>query len=129
MSTEANNPKELSEAIKRGENKIIIKGKFGDRVYAIEAVGPVAWAIAIGGIGVAVTAILVTAGSGGAAAPVAGPAMFVTMPVEIAALGGAGVASTAIAIAVAGGGVGILTSLRKYKAKRDNNGNVILTKR
>lgn len=128
MSTTVSTAKELGTAISNNENQIIIEGTLGDAVITINAVGPVAWAIAICAIGVAVAGIVVTAGTAGVGAPVGAASEVVAVPALIATLGSASTATTAIGIAAAGGGVGVLTSLRKYNAKREN-GKVILSKR
>lgn len=128
MSTTVSTVKELGTAISNNENNIIIEGKLGNAVIKINAVGPVAWSIAIGAIGVAVAGIVVTGGTGGPGAPVGVASEIVAAPVLVTTLGSASTATTAIGIAVAGGGVGVLTSMRKYKAKREGS-KVVLTKR
>lgn len=52
MSTTIRTAKELGTAISNDENQIIIESGLGDAVIAINAVGPVAWAVALGAIGV-----------------------------------------------------------------------------
>lgn len=142
MSTNVSTTKELGTALKNKESTIYINGKLGDAVIAINAVGPVAWAIAIGAIGVALAGVFLTVGTGGAGAPVGAASEVVAAPVLIASFSGvtattavatssisaASLATTAIGIAAAGGGVGVLTSMRKYKAKKEGD-KVILTKR
>lgn len=128
MSTTVSTAKELGTAISNNENQIIIEGRLGDAVITINAVGPVAWAVAIGAVGVAVAGVVVTAGTAGAGAPVGAVSEAFALPTLIATLGSASTATTAIGIAAAGGGVGALTSMRKYKAKREG-GKVVLTKR
>ena len=141
MSTTVANKKELVTAIKNDESEIIIKGKLGDIIIVIKATGPIAWKVAVGGIGVAIAATVVTASTGGAAAPVGVTTHAVVAPCITASFAGAAAttattgsvtavtaATTAVGIAIAGGGVSVLTKIRKYKAKREN-GNVILTKK
>ena len=99
---------ELIKALNGKEDCIIIEGDKANDVYRIIATGNVAWAVAIGAIGVSAALIFITVGSGGAAAPV-------TVPVEVAskifiapavvATIGWGATSTAIAICIAAGGV------------------------
>lgn len=115
MATTVSTPKELGEAIKRKDSEIIIKGNLGDAVITIHAIGPVAWGIAAGAIGVAIAGVVTTAGTGGAGAPVGVAMESVAAPALVASLGGISVSTAAIAIAVAGGGVGALTTMRKYK--------------
>ena len=119
MNTTVSTASELGKAIKNNENRIIVKGSLGDAVISIEAVGPVAWAVAIGAIGVAIAGVVVPAG-----AVMEG----VAVPALVGTLGSIGTSTAAIGIAIAGGGIGTLTSMRKYKARREN-GNVVLTRR
>lgn len=128
MSTTVSTAKELGTAISNNDNQIIIEGSLGDAVITINAIGPVAWAVAIGAIGVAIAGIAITAGTAGAGAPVGAASELVAAPALIATLGSASTATTAIGIAAAGGGVGVLSSMRRYKAKREG-GKVVLTKR
>jgi len=128
MSTTVSTAKELGTAISNNDNQIIIEGSLGDAVITINAIGPVAWAIAIGAIGVAVAGIVITAGTAGAGAPVGAASELVAAPALIATLGSTSTATTAIGIAAAGGGVGTLSSMRRHKAKREG-GKVVLTKR
>lgn len=127
MTTTVSTAQELGKAISNGENKIIVTGSLGSAVITIEAIGPVAWVVAIGAIGVAVAGAMTTVGSGGAAAPVGIVMEGISAPGLIATFGSVSTVTTAISIAVAGGGVGTLTSLRKYKAKREN-GKVVLSR-
>ena len=128
MSTTVSTAKELGTAISNNDNQIIIEGSLGDAVITINAIGPVAWAVAIGAIGVAIAGIVVTAGTAGAGAPVGLVSEGLAAPALIATLGSASTATTAIGIAAAGGGVGVLSSMRRYKAKREGC-KVVLTKR
>ena len=52
------NEKELAQAIKNGDDYIEVEGDLAKKTLKIKATGKVAWAIAIGGIGVATVAIL-----------------------------------------------------------------------
>lgn len=128
MSMTVSTSSELGKAIERGENRIIVKGSLGNAVLVIEAIGPVAWVIAIGSVTVAVAGVLATVGTGGAGAPAGAALEGVAAPGLIATFGSIGTATTAIGIAVAGGGVGTLSTMRKYRATREN-GNVVLTRR
>lgn len=127
---------EIIKALNGKEDCIIIEGDKANDVYRIIATGNVAWAIAIGAIGLSAALIFITVGSGGAAAPV-------TVPVEVAskmfiapaavAVVGWSATSTAIAICFAAGGVAagkaILNSVRNnYKITEkveDKDGKVI----
>lgn len=116
MPITARTTEELGKALKTQPDEIIIEGDAKTKTIRIRAIGKVAWVVAFGAIAVAVTGIIVTAGSGGAAAPatisIGGPAFIVAG----GAAGGISVVTSAISIAVAAGGVGALTTLRKkYK--------------
>ena len=128
MCKTVNTAKELGSAIKSGESRIIITGKLGNAVIKIEAIGPVAWAIALSAVGTAIAGVYVTAGSGGVAAPVGTTMHFVSIPTIAIATGGVNTAIVLCSIAAAGGGIGTLHALRKYKAEREGS-NVVLTKR
>lgn len=99
---------EVVRAVDSKEDYIVIEGDKANDVYRIVVAGNVAWAIAIGAIGLSAALIFITVGSGGAAAPVTVPVevaskMFIA-PAAIATLGW-GATSTAIAICFAAGGV------------------------
>lgn len=99
---------EVVRAVDNKEDCIIIEGDKANDVYRIIATGNVAWAIAIGAIGLSAALIFITVGSGGTAAPVTVPvevaSKTIIAPVAIATLGW-GATSTAIAICFAAGGV------------------------
>jgi hypothetical protein len=115
--------KELAKAIKDGVDEIEIEADLRKKVIKIKGKGKVVWAIAIGSIAVAVTALLVA--PGGAGAPVAVAA--VSAPVAVAILG-APTTMAACAIAVAAGGIGVLGKLRKYKIVKDDGNRLTLKK-
>jgi hypothetical protein len=129
MSTVARTQKELGEALKSNASEIVIEGKLSDgRVIKIRAVGPVAWAVAIGGIGISVAAIIVSVGSGGSSSFVTVPGAVVGFATAAGVLG-VGAAATAIAISVAAGGVGALTKLRQDYRIEKRNGKTILIRK
>lgn len=114
---------EFVKQLNNKENYIILEGDKANDVYRIIATGNVAWAVAIGAIGLSAALIFITVGSGGAAAPVTVPievaSKAIIAPVTIATLG-LSATSTAIAICFAAGGVAagkaILNSVRNnYK--------------
>lgn len=128
---------EFVKQLNSKEDYIILEGDRANDVYRIIATGNVAWAIAIGAIGLSAALIFITVGSGGAAAPVTVPVevaskMFIA-PAAIATLGW-GATSTAIAICFAAGGVAagkaILNSVRNnYKiAEKVENSDGKVTK-
>lgn len=123
--TKVNDEKELGEAIKRGDDAIEIEFKLKDCVIKIKVIGKVSWAIAIGSIGVAVTAIILMVGTGGTTAPASA---LVATPALAGAVGILGVPTTisAIGIAVAGGGIGALNKLRDYEIEEISDTKAIL---
>lgn len=128
---------EFVKQLNNKEDYIILEGDRANDVYRIIATGNVAWAIAIGAIGLSAALIFITVGSGGAAAPVTVPVevaskMFIA-PAAIATIGW-GATSTAIAICFAAGGVAagkaILNAVRNnYKiAEKVENSDGKVTK-
>lgn len=126
MAYTVSTEEKLAGAIKDDADVIIIEGKLGEKVITIKAKGKVAWAVAFGAIGVAVTAVLVTAGTGGVSTPVTGAVAAVSAPAAVAIIGLPATLSC-IGIAKAAGGVGVLNKLRKYRLEK-NNGKCILVK-
>lgn len=126
------NEKELAQAIKNGDDYIEVEGDLAKKTLKIKATGKVAWAIAIGGIGVATVAILTlpatTVATGGVGVLAKG---FVTTGAGATAAGVLGIptAITAISIAVAAGGVGVLNKLRNYKLEKISDAHIKLLKK
>ena len=121
MTTE----KDLGNALKNNQDTIVIEGDLAEKTLKIKATGKVAWAVCIGCIAVAVTLVVVTFGSGGAAIPVAGPTAAITLSAA-ATIWGLPTAITATGIAVAGGGVVALKKLRKYRVEKISDTKIIL---
>lgn len=115
------NEKELGEALKNEQDTIEIEGDLSRKVMTIKATGKVAWAVAIGAIGIAV---ILAVGSGGTAAPVSG-----AVGIGAVSVLGLPAALSAVAIAVAAGGVGALNSLRRYKVVRQEGNKLVLSRR
>lgn len=126
------NEKELGEALKQNQNYIEVEGDLCKKVIKIKATGPVAWAVCIAGLSIAVVAVIATIGSGGGGAPVTVPASTAGLLPAVAVFGGGSaglsVASSSVLIAVAGGGVGALNKLRKYKIEKKDK-KVILRRK
>jgi lipopolysaccharide export LptBFGC system permease protein LptF len=123
------NEKELAQAIKNGDDYIEVEGDFGKRILKIKATGKVAWAIAIGVIGVATVAILkLPARTGGAGLLAKG---FIATGAGATAVGVLGIPTviTAISIAVAAGDVGVLNKLRNYKLEKISDTHIKLLKK
>ncbi|SMF95687.1 hypothetical protein SAMN02949497_3061 [Methylomagnum ishizawai] len=112
------NEDDLGKALKNKQDTIEIEGNLKEKVLRIKATGSVCWAIAIGAIGIAVTVLLTTGGTGVAVSGLVG--------VGAVSVLGMPTAISAVSIAVAAGGIGSLNSLRKYKILNQNDGRLIL---
>ena len=112
---------ELGKALESGQDTIEITGSLMKKVIKIRAAGNVAWAVAIGAIGIAVLAILSTGG-------VAAPASVGIVGAGAASVLGLPAATTAVLIAVSAGGVGALNKLRSYKVDRNDESVLVLKK-
>jgi hypothetical protein len=111
---------ELAKAIENGEDTIEIEGDLKEKTLKIKATGKVAWIIAIGAIGVAVTIVIATGGTGAPASGIIG--------VGAVSVLGLPAAISAVSIAVAAGGVGVLNKLRNYRIVKNNDNILILKK-
>ncbi|HBY8185580.1 hypothetical protein [Klebsiella pneumoniae] len=121
--------KDLGDAINRGESTIEISGDLAKKTLRIKATGAVAWAVAIGAISISFYAAMLTIGSGGTTAPVAGP---VVAGLTAGSAGILGVPTTisAISLAVSAGSLGVLKKLRTgYNITKKEGDIVILTKK
>ncbi|EQC1088005.1 hypothetical protein [Klebsiella pneumoniae] len=121
--------KDLGDAINRGESTIEISGDLAKKTLRIKATGAVAWAVAIGAISISFYAAMLTIGSGGTTAPVAGP---VVAGLTAGSAGILGVPATisAISLAVSAGSLGVLNKLRTgYNITKKEGDIVILTKK
>lgn len=118
----------LGKALKNNEESIEIEGDLANKVFKIRATGNIAWAVAIGAIGIATYSVIATLGSGGTTAPLTGITAGVTAVTATTVLGGA-VTYSAIAVAVAAGGVGALNSLRNYKQISYEKNRLILRRK
>ena len=65
MAVSVNDSKGLGKALKDNEGEIIIEGDLKNKVLRIKATGKVAWAVAIGAIGVAVVSAIAAPATGG----------------------------------------------------------------
>lgn len=115
------NEDDLGEALKKEQDTIEIEGDLIKKVLKIKATGSVAWAIAIGAIGVAVAVVISTGGTG---APVSG-----FVGVGAVTVLGWSTAVSAVSIAVAAGGVSALNKLRRYKVVEESGNKLILKRR
>lgn len=116
--------KDLGEAVNNEQDTIEIEGDLGKKVLRIKATGKIAWVIAFGAIGIAVS---------GAVYPIPEPttqvaskAFAATAAGGAVSILGAGTTAAAISIAVASGSVGVLNKLRKYKVISTSNNLVVL---
>lgn len=121
-----NSAKELGQAIKRRESKICVEGDLAKKVLKIHATGPVAWAVCIGALGVAITATIMVMVPD-PAEPLELAAAGISLGCASAVLGSA--AATAVGIGVAAGGIAGLTSLRKYEIVSNKPNKLILQKK
>jgi hypothetical protein len=115
------NEADLGEALKNDQDTIEIEGDLKNKVLKIKATGNVAWVIAIGAIGIAVTLLIATGGTGAPASGIIGGGAVAVL--------GLPTAISAISIAVAAGGVGVLNSLRRYKIAEQSNGKLVLKRK
>lgn len=122
----------LIKALLGGENAIELEVGIGDKVIKIKGAGAVTWVVAFGAVGILGYLAIKHGGSNAVTEAVA------ENPAKSAMAGFVGVATAAVGPAAATlaasmvastGGVGILYKLRKYDAKKLDNGNVLLTKR
>lgn len=123
MSVHVNDSKGLGNALKNDVDEIIIEGDFKEKVIRIKATGKLAWAVAIGAIGVAVVATLAAPATGGTSVL----ADALVAPAAVSVLGGPATLA-AVSIAVTAGGVGALNKLRKYNIVEKDNNRIILRK-
>lgn len=114
--------KELGQALKSGQDEIVIEGDLVNKSIKLRATGKIAWVVAIGAIGLAVG---ISVSSAGLATPVGG----VVASAGAVSVLGISTTSAAISIAVAAGGVGALNSLRKYKEVSREGNRLVLRKR
>ena len=114
MSKRVRTEEELGEALKSGADTIEIEGNLASTTLKIRATGNVAWGVCVGAIGIAVVGLILTAGTGGASAPVTATTAGLTAVTASTVLGTT-VTYSAIAIAVTAGGVGALNKLRAYE--------------
>lgn len=117
------NEKDLGDALNKDQETIEIEGDLVKKVFRIKATGKLAWAVALGAIAVAGTAVLL--------APTPEPTTKALGPIAGgAAIGILGISATtaAISISIATGGIGALRKLRAYKIISHNDGKIILKK-
>ena len=120
--------KELADAISRNQDSITVEGDLAKKTLRIKATGNVAWAVAIGSIGIVFYGVVMTMGTGGAAAPVSGLA---AVAGSGAALGVLGTAATtaAVSMAVSVRSLSVLKKLRSDCKTIKTSDNVIVLNR
>ena len=118
--------KELADAINNGEDTIEIEGDLKSKTLKIKATGKVAWAIAIGAIGIAILGITYPIPEPATQTATKGMAAFTAAGAT--AILGVGATTAAISIAIAAGGVGVLNKLRSYKIIENNENKLVLKK-
>lgn len=112
-STTVTSEEELAAAIEAKADYIEVRGDLAEKTFKIKAVGTVAWAVAIGCIATAVTAVVLASKSKNATATTVATAGAGLIATPALAMGPAAM-TAAIAIAKTGG-VAVLTKLRRYK--------------
>lgn len=119
-------PEDLGKAIKEDRDEILIEGSLAQKSIRIKATGKVAWAVCIGGLGIA-AAMIVLRFMAASAAAAGGMAFIVKEAATPAASEGLGKAAiAAVVIGVAAGVIGALNKLRKYKLEKVGDNRVIL---
>ena len=116
--------KELGKELKKDPDTVEVSIKMGKIIIKLKGVGKVAWAIAIGAIGVAVAAVIAAPATGGTSSALAA----VSAPAAASILG-VSTTTAAISIAVAGGGVAVLNKLRKYEVVEKHNTYMVLKRK
>lgn len=131
MANKVRTEKEFAEAIKRGDDTIEIEGSLADKTIRLRATGNVAWAVAIGAVGIAFySAVTMKNTLPGEMAEVRyfkGTAA--VSGIAAVSVLGAEVTFTAIALAVAAGSVGVLSKIRGYREIVSEKGRVVLQRR
>lgn len=122
----------LIKALLGGDNTIELEAGIGDKTIKIKSAGAITWVVAFGAIGILGYLAIKHGGSNAVTETVANnpgkSAMAGFMGVSAAAVGPAA-ATLAASMVASTGGIGILYTLRKYDAKKLENGNVLLTKK
>lgn len=119
---------ELADAINESIDQIEIEGDLANKTFKIKASGQVAWAVAIGAIGIAATAVVLAMKGGDTkTTAISGLAAASFMAVPTLTIGYAA-AAAAVAIAVSAGSVAVLGKLRDYKQVSFDDGVLVLSK-
>ena len=120
--------KELSKAIKDGQDTIEIEGDLIGKTIRIKATGKVAWGVVVAAMGAAIATVLLTTRTGPSTASMSLAVNAVAIPGATAILGLPATIS-ALTIAIAGGGIGVLNKLRDYKIVSREDSKLILQKK
>lgn len=127
--------KELANAIKNGEDSIIVEGDLKNKIIRIKVTGKLAWATCAVSLGAAIafyiatpTATVATAPAGGAGGAISFTGGLAATTVAATTLGSAVV--PAVIIGVAAGGIGALNTLRdNYKIVEKGKNHIKLQKK
>lgn len=120
--------KELADAVSRNEDTIVIEGDLAKKTVRIKATGTVAWAVAIGSIGIVFYGVIATLGTGGAATPVTGVAAVAGSSAALSILGAA-TTTAAVSMAVSVRSLSVLKKLRGNYKIANNSGDKVTLKR
>lgn len=117
---------ELAAVVSRNQDTIIIEGDLAKKTVRIKAAGTVAWAVAIGSIGIVFYGVIATLGKGGVATPVSGIAAVTAFGAAFSVLGAAAT-TAAISMAVSVRSLSVLRKLRgNYKIVIESGNTVTL---
>ncbi|WP_417480453.1 hypothetical protein [Maricaulis maris] len=112
-STTVTSEEQLAAAIEAKADYIEVRGDLAEKTFKIKAVGTVAWALAIGCIATAVTAVVLASKAKSATATTVATTSASLFATPALAMGPEAM-TAAVAIASTGG-VSALTKLRRYK--------------
>lgn len=135
MDKHCKNPKELAEAIKNGEDSIVVEGDLKNKIIRIKVTGKLSWSVCAVALGAAIMfyiatpeATVATAPAGGAGGAISFTGGVVATTAAATTLGSA--VFPAVAIGVAAGGIGALNTLRdKYDIVEKNSNYIKLKKK
>lgn len=125
---------ELGNAIKNGEDEIIILGDLSAKVIKIKATGKVAWILAYSAVSVAITAVLTSPslllGAAGLVAEGTLVSLASTLATSAVAVWGLGTTVQAIAIGVGAKNTKVLRKLKdNYEIVQNGSSQVIIRKK
>ena len=130
MATQVTNEKELTEALRNESSEIEIEGDLANKVIRIKARGKVAWAVAIGAIGIIAGIIILKIPTGGTHTLIS--AFVTSTPTDAEAFSTNATISRIIIAIIAGSisvGVALLNKLRAYKLEKTSSTRIRLIRK